>query len=84
MTSPPSLKYVREVAKGNEDWMVLGSGSARFGMVCVPGVCLGGREWGRMGSGGGGERLRGKPGARRRGRVSGRGGGTPGRGDGNQ
>lgn len=44
MTSLPSLKYVREVAKGNEDWMVLGSGSARFGMVCVPGVCWGGSE----------------------------------------
>lgn len=35
MTSLPFVKYVREVAKGNEDWMVLGSGSARFGMVCV-------------------------------------------------
>lgn len=48
MTFPPSLKYVREVAKGNEDWMVLGSGSARFGMVCVPGVCL---EGGGVGAG---------------------------------
>lgn len=49
MTFPPSLKYVREVAKGNEDWIVLGSGSARFGMVCVPGVCLGGGEVGQDG-----------------------------------
>lgn len=46
MTSLPSVKYVREVAKGNEDWMVLGSGSARFGMVCVPGVCVCGGESG--------------------------------------